>query len=195
MSALRIAHRITIGLATTLLVACGSTHPPHQSVRQEISSPSFKRPLATPFIVSTGPPTQCVPYARQISNIRIRGDAWTWWRSANGTYARSKTPQIGSVLVLSKTGRLRYGHLAVVTHIVNEREILVEHANWLNRGRIHKNQLVRDVSRRGDWSEVRLWYTPGTTMGIAVYPVSGFVLAPSFQSTPPSLQSTPMTPS
>ena len=180
MSALRIAHRITIGLATTLLVACGSTHPPHQSV----SSSSVKKPLATPHIVSSGPPTQCVPHARQISNIEIRGDAWTWWRAASGTYARSKTPQIGSVLVLSKTGRLRYGHLAVVTRIVNQREVLVEHANWLNRGRIHKNQLVRDVSRRGDWSQVRLWYTPGNTMGVAVYPVSGFVLAPSFQSSP-----------
>lgn len=184
MFALRIARWITVGLATTLLVACGYTHSPHQSMWQD---PSVKRPLATPFIVSTGPPTQCVPHARQISNIRIRGDAWTWWRAASGTYARSKTPQIGSVLVLSKTGRLRYGHLAVVTRIVSEREILVEHANWLNRGRIHKNQLVRDVSRRGDWSEVRLWYTPGKTMGVAVYPVSGFVLAPSFQSTPQSL--------
>lgn len=182
MFALRIARWITIALATTLLVACASSRPPHQSVRQEMSSSSVKRPLATPFIVSSGPPTQCVPHARQISNIRIRGDAWTWWRSASGTYDRSRTPQIGSVLVLSKTGRLRYGHLAVVTRIVNQREILVEHANWLNRGRIHKNQLVRDVSRRGDWSEVRLWYTPGNTMGVAVYPVSGFVLAPSFQS-------------
>jgi len=175
MSALRIVHPITIGLATTLLVACAATHPPHQSV----SSPALKRPLAAPFIVSTGPATQCVPYARQISNIRIQGDAWTWWRSAGSPYARSKTPQIGAVLVLSKTDRLRYGHLAVVTQIVGQREILVEHANWLNRGRIHKNQLVRDVSRRGDWSQVRLWYTPGNTMGVAAYPVSGFVLAPT----------------
>ncbi len=118
---------------------------------------------------------QCVPYAREASNIGIRGDAWTWWRSAKGRYERGHRPKIGSVLVLSKTKRLRYGHLAVVAEVLNAREILVHQANWLNRGRIHRYTPVIDVSPNNDWSSVRVWYTPGQKYGKRAYKVSGFI--------------------
>jgi hypothetical protein len=135
------------------------------------------RPIAAARIISPARPLQCVPFARQASGVRIRGDAWTWWRSAEGRYRRGHRPTPGAVLVLSKTNRLRLGHLAVVTRIVNERVIVVDHANWLNRGQIHKGTPVMDVSSRNDWSRVRVWYTPGGVWGRTVYPVQGFIHA------------------
>jgi surface antigen len=109
------------------------------------------------------------------SGIPIRGDAWTWWKQAKGKYQRSGKPAVGSVLVIGKTRKNRYGHLAVVTRIVNDREIIVNHANWLNKGRIHLDTPVRDVSSRNDWSAVKFWYTPGNVLGKSTYPVSGFI--------------------
>lgn len=132
-----------------------------------------KRPQAR--VIATSTPLQCVPYARKISNVSIRGDAWTWWQSANGRYRRDNRPEVGSVLVLKRTGHLRYGHVAVVSRIVGSREILVDHANWLNRGRIHKNLPVRDVSANNDWSVVRVWYAPGNILGKRQYPAHGFI--------------------
>ena len=37
------------------------------------------------------PYLQCVPYARQVSGIRIYGDAHTWWDQAEGRYATRLT--------------------------------------------------------------------------------------------------------
>src|SRR5215470_2340923 len=50
---------------------------------------------------------QCVPYAQQVSGIAISGDAWTWWQAADGKYDRGHQPRVLSVLVLSRTERLR----------------------------------------------------------------------------------------
>ena len=118
---------------------------------------------------------QSVPYARQISKVSIRGYAWTWWPSAKGRYGRASTPKVGSVLVLKRARRLRYGHIAVVTRILSSREIIVDHANWLNRGRLHLGTPVRDVSANNDWSAVRVWYTPGKKYGVRSYPAHGFI--------------------
>ncbi len=126
-------------------------------------------------MVSAARPLQCVPYARQLSGLEIRGDAWTWWPAAEGRYQRGQTPRAGSVLVLKRTNRLSRGHLAVVTRVVGPREVLAEHANWLNRGRIHRNVPVVDVSPANDWSEVRLWYVPGNHLGGRTYPAHGFI--------------------
>lgn len=126
-------------------------------------------------IVNTSAPLECVPFARRVSGIGIRGDAWTWWKSAAGRYQRRSQPEVGAVLVLRKSNRLRGGHLAVVTQVVDRRTILVRHANWLNRGRIHESTPVRDVSAKGDWSAVRIWYTPGRSLGRRSYPAYGFI--------------------
>ncbi len=135
---------------------------------------SFK---ASAKIVSASRPLQCVPYARKISGIPIRGDAWTWWRSAKGRFDRGQEPRVGAVLVMKKTDRLRLGHLAVVRRIVDERTIVVDQANWLNRGRIHLNTAVLDVSPKNDWSAVRVWYTPGGRFGSGTYAAQGFIYA------------------
>jgi len=128
-------------------------------------------------IIDPARPLQCVPFARQNSQVKIRGDARTWWRQAAGRYGRSGRPTVGSVLVM-KPIRASRGHVAVVTEILNPREIVVDHANWLNRGRIHKGTPVRDVSRNNDWSVVRVWYTPGKRYGANRYPVHGFIDPP-----------------
>ncbi len=125
--------------------------------------------------------TQCVPYARDVSGIQIRGDAHTWWRQAQGRYERSAQPKVGSVMVLSKTQRLRYGHVAVVTKVIDSRNIEVEHANWggdrETRSVVYTAMPVKDVSADNDWSKSRFWHYPSSTYG-SVYPVSGFIYAP-----------------
>ena len=128
-----------------------------------------------PRIVSGSKRLQCVPYARWRSKIGLRGDAWTWWDASYGRYRRGTQPAVGAVLVLKRKGRGGRGHLAVVTRILNDREIVVDHANWLNRGRIHKDTAVRDVSRRNDWSAVKVWYTPGRQYGRTTYYPQGFI--------------------
>lgn len=137
-------------------------------------SPARAALYTAPRIVHARAPLQCVPYARRHVKISLRGEAWTWWRSARGRYERGSRPRAGSVLVLKRRGR-SLGHIAVVTRIVGPREIIADHANWLNRGRIHLGTPVRDVSKNNDWSAVRVWYTPGRSWGRSVYPAYGFI--------------------
>jgi surface antigen len=121
-------------------------------------------------------PMQCVPYARQVSGIGLRGDAWTWWSQAEGRYARGKKPRPGAVLVFQKTRALPRGHLSVVTRIVGAREILITHANWGStsdtRGQVATDVRVIDVSPGNDWSELRVWN--GSDFG-RDYPAAGFI--------------------
>ena len=136
----------------------------------------LRRPgFGPPRIVAPARPLQCVPYARRLSDIRIFGDAWTWWRSASGRYRRTRRPAVGAVLVLKRV-RGGLGHLAVVTRVLNDRVIVVSHANWLNQGRIHENTPVKDISFWGNWSLVQVWYTPGHHYGGREYPAYGFIL-------------------
>jgi surface antigen len=118
---------------------------------------------------------QCVPFARQVSGIEIYGDAHTWWRQAEGRYRRSHAPEPGAVIVLRGYRTAHRGHVAVVTHVLSKREILVDHANWLNRGEVSVRTPVVDVSPAGDWSEVRVWYIPTGQWGARIYSVQGFI--------------------
>jgi surface antigen len=154
-----------------------------RTARQELQSQSkHRQPIASttqlaglrPRIIKTSRYQQCVPYARRHSRINIRGNAWTWWRSARGRYQRGYQPAVGSVLALRRKGR-SLGHLAVVKRVLSEREIVVDHSNWLNRGQIHKDTRVLDVSRHNDWSAIRLWYIPGKRYGSRVYQPYGFI--------------------
>lgn len=123
----------------------------------------------------------CVPYARALSGIGLRGDAHTWWDGAEGIYERGTGPRIGSVLVFARTSRLRSGHLSVVTRVVSAREVRVTHANWASggdRGRVHEDAPVVDVSPWNDWSQVRVWHAPSDTLGVTVFPVYGFIHSP-----------------
>jgi hypothetical protein len=125
-------------------------------------------------IVEAAAPLECVTFARQATGFDLRGDAWTWWGAAKGRYGRGVSPQPGSLLVF-KRFRKSAGHLAVVTRVIDDRLVVASHANWLNSGHIHEHTPIRDVSARGDWSEVRVWYVPGQSWGRRVYPAYGFI--------------------
>ena len=101
---------------------------------------------------------QCAPYAREISGIDIHGNANTWWGQAAGRYERGNEPRVGAVLAFKATHRMRVGHVAMVSHVVNDREVLLTHANWSRPGRVETDVRAVDVSPNNDWSVVKVWY-------------------------------------
>jgi surface antigen len=124
---------------------------------------------------------QCVTFARSITGMQIFGDAWTWWEKASGKYDKGQAPQAGAVLVFQPTGKMRVGHVAVVSQVVTDRIIQITHANWSpingRRGQVEKDVTVVDVSDKGDWSKVKVWYGPINDLGTSVYPTYGFIYA------------------
>tara|TARA_R110000824_G_scaffold252106_2_gene440820 strand:- start:17506 stop:18186 length:681 start_codon:yes stop_codon:yes gene_type:complete len=122
---------------------------------------------------------QCVPFAREMSGIQIYGDAHSWWNQAAGTYQRGTMPAEGAVLSLPSYGSMRLGHVAVVRKIVDNRTILISHANWSlingRRGQIERRVAAKDVSENNDWSLVRIWYAPIGKLGTTAFPVNGFI--------------------
>ena len=50
--------------------------------------------LATP-VQALNEGLQCVPYARALTGVEIRGDAHTWWGQADGRYQRGTAPTFG----------------------------------------------------------------------------------------------------
>lgn len=122
---------------------------------------------------------ECVPFARAASGIQIYGDAWTWWEQARGRYARGNVPRVGAVLVFARTARLPLGHVSVVSRIVDPRVVMITHANWSRfdgeRGYPERDVTLFDVSKRGDWSLVKVWYRDREGLGTSVYPANGFI--------------------
>jgi len=120
-------------------------------------------------------PLQCVVYARARTGINIHGDAAVWWEKAAGKYARGSQPLLGSILVLTGYAGPHRSHLAVVTSMISDREIRIDHANWFDDGTILKNDPVIDVSPDNDWSEVRVFNPRTDAMGGRTYLVQGFI--------------------
>lgn len=118
---------------------------------------------------------QCVTFARSISGIDIHGNANTWWRQAAGEYQRGDAPRDGAVMAFASTSRMPLGHVAVVSKIINDREVLLTHANWSRRGKVERNVRAVDVSAAGDWSKVKVWYGPTHDLGTSVYAIKGFI--------------------
>ncbi len=122
---------------------------------------------------------QCAPFARMESGIQLFGNARDWWDMAAGHYVRGHEPRIGSVMAFAPTRAMPIGHVAVVSALVSDREILLTHSNWSpingRRGQIERNVRAVDVSPAGDWSEVRVWYAPIGDLGLRVNPIKGFI--------------------
>jgi hypothetical protein len=119
----------------------------------------------------------CVPFARSDSGIELAGNAWQWWDHAAGVYARGMVPEEGSVLAFRSNPRMRLGHVAVVSRIVNDREVEIDQANWWGagmRGGVSHNVPVVDVSEANDWSAVRVGLGRSGEFG-SVYPTYGFI--------------------
>jgi hypothetical protein len=117
----------------------------------------------------------CVPFARAASGIELKGNAANWWDAAAGVYDRGSRPEPGSVLNFRAIGRMRLGHVAVVSSVVNARTIEVDHANWASGGAVSRGVTVVDVSPRNDWTEVRVALGSSGEMGTGVYPTYGFI--------------------
>ena len=136
--------------------------------------------LAVTCVLATVAPAQaqfwqCAPFARSISGIDIRGNADTWWGQAAGHYARGTAPRAGAVLAFAATSRMRVGHVATVSRVISDREVLLTHANWSRPGQVETNVRAVDVSPEGDWSMVKVWYAPVGGLGTSANPARGFI--------------------
>ena len=122
---------------------------------------------------------QCVPYARALTGVEIRGDAHTWWGQAEGRYERGSRPKVGAIMAFRPHGNMRLGHVAAVRKIIDKRTLLISHANWSaidgQRGHIEDDVRVVDASEANDWSRVRVWYTPNAALGTTEWPLHGFI--------------------
>jgi len=122
---------------------------------------------------------QCVPYARALTGVEIRGDAHTWWGQAEGRYDRGRKPKLGAVMAFIPHGNMRLGHVAAVRKVIDKRTLLISHANWSTidgvRGHIEEDVRVIDVSEDNDWSRVRVWYAPNDALGGTEWPLHGFI--------------------
>ncbi|ATP17097.1 MULTISPECIES: CHAP domain-containing protein [Sphingobium] len=120
---------------------------------------------------------QCAPFAREVSGIEIFGNANTWWNQAAGRYDRGHEPRVGAVLSFASSRAMPVGHVAMVSKIVNDREVLLTHANWSYRGGVERNVRAIDVSPNNDWTDVRVWYGPIGDVGLRSNPTNGFIYA------------------
>ncbi|SIN91993.1 CHAP domain-containing protein [Vannielia litorea] len=162
--------------ALLLTAACGAQR--NTETLSTMSAPQLK-PGLLDYAISearslraTGARVWCVPFARNASGVEIRGNANTWWNSASGTYARGRTPQVGAVMAFSGTRQLPMGHVAVVSKVVSDREIEINHANW-HRNQISLGMSVIDVSDKNDWSVVKV-LSQSNAYG-RPYPIDGFI--------------------
>ncbi len=114
----------------------------------------------------------CVPYARNLSGIEIRGNAKDWWGKARNVFDRGNEPVVGAVMSFRATRGMPLGHVAVVSDVVTEREVIVNHANW-HRNKVSLKMGVKDVSKNNDWTLVRVETHPGRYGSF--YPVNGFI--------------------
>ena len=157
-----------LGLALVLgLAGCASEGPLYASLPGEPDPTSVQEEGQVPL--------QCVPFARDHSDVKIFGDAYTWWDQAAGKYAEGPHPSSGAVMVLTGYAGPEHGHVAVVREVISNREIRVDHANWLDDGSIYLNDPVQDVSRWNDWSLVRVFNIKTNAWGSKLYPVQGFI--------------------
>jgi len=131
---------------------------------------------------------QCAPYAREVSGIQLFGRAANWWSQAEGLYDKGHEPREGAVLSFSSSRSMPAGHVAVVSHIVNSREVLLDHANWSYRGGIEHDVRAIDVSPNNDWTDVRVWYGPIGDLGIRSNPANGFIYPEAHKALNGSMQ-------
>ncbi len=116
---------------------------------------------------------QCVAFARADSDVVLPGNAVNWWQNAKGVYARGTVPEVASVLNFRANPRMRLGHVAVVTRVVDSRTIQIDQSHW-NANGISRNVTVVDVSSNNDWSAVRVAIGHHGTFG-SIYPTFGFI--------------------
>ncbi len=82
--------------------------------------------------------------------------------------------------MFDRSGKMRDGHVALVSRLVDKRTIEIDHANWsighYGRGAIARHVRVVDVSDRNDWTSVRVWNDIDHCFG-RPYKTMGFIYA------------------
>lgn len=165
----------------------GKKPVPTYKVAQKPSAPAkvqmtSAQKSASKTQTARSPGMNCVQYVRSVSDVELSGDGWMWWDRAGDRYERGATPQPGAVMVFKRTNQMIHGHIAIVSELVDERTIRVNHANWAPRGglrgRVDTGVTVQDISDNNDWSSVRVWYEKADNFG-RPYPIAGFVYSPS----------------
>ena len=147
-----------------------------KSLRAAVAALVLIASVAAPTAANAQTYWQCAPFARVFSGIQLFGAAAGWWHQAIGKYSSGGAPKAGSVLVFKAIGAMRSGHVATVTKIVSDRIIKVTHANWGGaKGRVENDVTVVDASPAGDWSQVKVWYSPIHDIGQRAYPTYGFI--------------------
>ena len=134
--------------------------------------------LATP-VQALNEGLQCVPYARALTGVEIRGDAHTWWGQAEGRY-RARRPAKGwRGDGLCPAWQYAAGPCRGGAAIRRQAHVLISHANWSTidggRGHIEDDVRVVDATEANDWSRVRVWYTPNAALGTTEWPLHGFI--------------------
>ncbi|MSP04344.1 MAG: CHAP domain-containing protein [Acetobacteraceae bacterium] len=172
----------------TIAPAQAATTDPHRGEPQ-VARPAGKLVVATgtstkrkPTFakarVALGRGLQCVPFARNSSGIILSGNAHLWWGNAEGVYARGQAPEAGSVLSFDANRSMTLGHVAVVSRVINDRQLEIDHANWAGpggrKGSVARGVVVVDVSDNNDWTAVRVALGHTGNYG-SVYPTNGFI--------------------
>lgn len=155
-----------------------ASHPAIHAAFQHAGRPATLHGKAVAHrVYARGGGISCVPFARADSGITVAGNAWQWWENAAGVYARGSVPEPGSVLTFRANGRMHLGHVAVVSRVINPREIEIDHANWWGpgmHGGVARSIPVVDVSEANDWTAVRVGLGRSGEFG-SVYPTYGFI--------------------
>ncbi len=170
-----VTHHVTTHHAR--LVVSHFVRAKHASVKRPVKVAVHAKGTARFHRIARSGGISCVPIARSVSGIDVAGNAWQWGNNAAGVYARGSVAEPGSVLAFRSNGRMRLGHVAVVSRVINAREIEVEHANWSGpgmHGGVTRNVPVVDVSENNDWTAVRVGIGQSGQFG-SVYPTYGFI--------------------
>jgi hypothetical protein len=166
-----------------------------QTISKAIAALALAAGLALSAPAMASDYLQCVPFARAESGVQLFGNAKSWWDQADGTYNRGNEPRTGAVIAFASTRSMPSGHVAVVRKVLNDREIMIDHANWSpigsRRGQVERNVRVMDVSPSNDWSMVRVWYAPIGDLGLRANPVQGFIYSDGSTNSAPRRQEQP----
>ncbi|MFC7474905.1 CHAP domain-containing protein [Dankookia sp. GCM10030260] len=148
-----------------------------RSGRRHAKGPRRTRSHAT--VSGWGGGISCVPYARSVTGMAISGNGGDWWHNAAGSYRRGNQPEPGSVMAFRSSGGMARGHVAVVGRVLNDRQVLIDHANWggpgIRKGSVMHNVSVVDVSDNNDWTAVKVQVGHSDQAYGRTYPTYGFI--------------------
>jgi surface antigen len=151
--------------------------PVHGTAAKGRPAKQAERRVAVSAAMPSG--LSCVPYVRMVTGMDVSGNASTWWYNASGVYARGNRPEPGAVLTFRASGGMRSGHVAVVSRVVSNREVLIDHANWegpgIRKGTVMRGVSVVDDSPNNDWSAVRVQVGYSAANYGRSYPTYGFI--------------------